>query len=376
MKQIALIHFLPLEYYPPATNMINYLSEELNSDIFLSVFSTHNTKKRAVYNNKSVKIYRTASSENTDYKFVRLWKYFVFQISVFFKLIIIRPEKILYYESLSSFPVFLYKRFIKHSTKIYIHYHEYVSPDEYANKSMATERFFHKLEQKFLYKNAVWISHTNTDRLNMFFYDNPNISDNILKEIPNYPPKSWKIFIPNKTSIQKSQLKCIYIGSLSLKNTYLKEFVTWVIAQNGKISFDIYTYNLNLETLNFLQNLKSPYINFNSNGIEYADIPSVLKKYNVGIIFYKSYSNNVVNCVSNKFYEYYVCNLNIWFSDIMKSTMKYTSLKSEPLVIPVNFKELNNFNWEKYEYNKITDKNRSAYFCDNIYVSVKKEFEK
>jgi len=376
MKQIALIHFLPLEYYPPVTNMINYLSEELNSERSLSVFSTHNTKNRTVYDNKSVKIYRTASSENTDYKFVRLWKYFVFQISVFFKLIIIRPEKILYYESLSSFSVFLYKRFINHSVKIYIHYHEYVSPDEYANKSMATERFFHKPEQKYLYKNAVWISHTNKDRLKMFFYDYPNIDKNILKEMPNYPPESWKNFISKKTVISKSQLKCIYIGSLSLKNTYLKEFVTWVITQKGKVSFDIYTYNLHLDTLKFLQNLNSPYINFISNGIEYTNIPSVLKKYDVGIIFYKPYSYNVVNCVSNKFFEYYACNLNIWFSDIMKSTVQYTSLENKPLVIPVNFKELNNFNWEKYTYNKPTDKTKTAYFCDDVYISVKKEFEK
>ena len=368
MKQIALIHFLPLEYYPPVTNMINYLSEKLNSERNLSVFSTQNTKNRTVYYNKSVKIYRTASSENTDYRFVRLWKYFVFQISVFFKLIIIRPENILYYESLSSFSVFLYKRFINHSVKIYIHYHEYVSPDEYANKSMATERFFHKPEQKYLYKNSVWISHTNKDRLKMFLNDYPNIDKNILKEMPNYPPKLWtKVLIRKPFNIKKNPLKCVYIGALSFEETYIKEFTEWVLHQTGNITFDIFTYNLYPETNEYLQNIQSPYIKFNCSGVEYSNLPLILSQYHVGIILYKANTKNYEFNAPNKLFEYLTCGLDVWFPDVMKGILPYVQIKNPQKIVPLDFNSINKFDWK----NSITltnfNRNDSFYICEKIY---------
>lgn len=376
MKKIALIHFLPLEYYPPVTNMINYLAEELNTNVALSVFSTHNTKDRAVFNNIKVKIHRTAQSEGDRNKLIRLLKYIYFQLFVLLKLIIVRPEKILYYESLSSFPVYVYRKIINRKTKIYIHYHEYTTPEQYATHSMAIERYFHKLEQKFIYKTAVWISHTNKDRLKMFFKDNSNINENILKEMPNYPPKSWTKLISVKNQKDKSSLKCVYIGSLSLESTYIKEFVNWVLEQKGKVSFDIFAYNLHEDTLIFLNKINSPHINFNNNGIEYDNIPLILNKYDVGIVFYKPYSYNVINCVSNKFFEYYACGLDIWFSKVMQSTMQYVTMKNRPLITPVDFTKIDEFDWRSHrsiqpEVNKNID-----YFCENVYNIIKNEFGK
>ena len=376
MKKITLIHYLPLEYYPPATNMINYLAEELNNNIKLSVFSTHNTKNRNVFKNNKVKIYRSAQSEGDKCKLFRFLKYIYFQLFVLLKLIVIHPEKILYYESLSSFPVYLYKKIINRNSEIYIHYHEYTTPEQYATDSMATERYFHKLEQNFIYKKANWISHTNKDRIKMFFNDNQNIDENILKEMPNYPPKSWTKSTSIKHKKESStQLKCVYIGSLSLENTYIKEFSEWVIKQSGKINFDIFAYNLHLDTIEFLKKTKSPYINFYNKGIEYNNLPSVLSNYDVGIIFYKAYSYNVINCVSNKFFEYYASGLDIWFSETMKSTTQYISFENKPLVIPVNFAKLNDFNWLNFTSHKKHQNNYKTYICDTVFEPIKNKLQ-
>ena len=375
MRKIALIHFLPLEYYPPVTNMINYLTDEIDSDIKLSVFSTHNTKNRNVFYNKKVKIYRTSQSNENEHRLIRFFKYLNFQLSVIFKLLFFRPDKVLYYESLSSFPVYIYLRFIKPSAKLYIHYHEYTSPKQYATQSMAVERFFHKLEQKHLYKKALWISHTNIDRLSFFQKDNPNINNKILQELPNYPPKSWADSENHKKPLPfKQPLKCVYIGSLSLNNTYLREFTDWIINQKGKVTFDIFAYNLHSDTKQFLLDLHSSFINFDEKGVEYDNIPAILKNYHVGVIFYKAYSVNVINCVSNKFYEYYACGLDIWFSNVMKTTLKYTAQNESPAVIPVDFTNIQSFKWKSFEFNK--NKSKSNYFCNDVYFFLKTELQK
>ncbi len=356
--------------------MINYLSEELNTKIKLSVFSTHNNKNRAVFDNKKVKIYRTVQAEGDNNRFFRLLKYIIFQLFVFVKLIIDSPEKILYYESLSSFPVYLYKRFINSSVKIYIHYHEYTTPEQYAKNSMAIERYFHKLEQNYIYKNAIWISHTNKDRLKMFFNDNPNINKNSLKEMPNYPPKSWIRAKVEKRNNKKTPLKCVYIGSLSYKSTYIKEFVEWILLQKGSIIFDIFSYNLYSDIKQYLQLLQSPYINYYNEGVEYDKLPYILSKYNVGIILYKGQTKNFEFNAPNKLFEYLTCDLDVWFPDVMKGITIDIQTKSSKKVIPVNFEQINDFDWKDSIYSGTAQKKLKTFVCNTVYEELKKELER
>ena len=369
-KDIALIHFSPLEYYPPVTNLINYISENSYNIKSLTVFSTHNNKSRLEFSNKCAKILRVKLSNVKSNRLIRFFRYVYFQLFVIIKLIYLKPDKILYYESISSFPAYIYHSFFNNKVKIFIHYHEYFSNDHYTNVSMKIEKYFHKLEKNYIYQNAVWISHTNKQRLTLFKSDYPILNDKILKMLPNYPPSNWQNYIVNYNN---KPIKVIYIGSLSFESTYIKEFCNWIVKQNGKVIFNIYSYNLDKETFLYLKNIKSAFIIFFDNGIEYNEIPKILAKHDVGVILYKPFSINFINNVTNKFYEYYACGIDIWFSKTMKSTYQHINPKTYPRVIPLDFTRLNFFNWQKAIDRTGLKKSKENFYCEDVYKELVEE---
>lgn len=376
MQKLAIIHYMPLEYYPPVTNLIDYIATE-HSDKFrhLKIYSCHNIKKRIPYtisssvkgNPKSVaNIVRFPFPKDNESSPIRLFKYLYFNLFTIFSLILFKPDTILYYESFSVWPAWFYTKFINRNCRIFIHNHEYASPEWY-QRSMRLVKQYHKLEKKWLYPKAVWISQTNDERNILFRRDHITVNKAVIKVLPNYPTKKWsKENNSIKTSIG-TPIKCVYIGSISVKSTYIKEFIKWIINKNGVFTLDIFSYNLDNETMSFLKSINSDYINFYKDGIEYDSIPNILNAYHVGLILYKPYSENVINCVSNKFYEYYACGLDIWFSHVMISTRQHIQENFLPKIIPVDFENLDKFNWETAISREGLKEEKSAYYCEEVY---------
>jgi hypothetical protein len=379
MSKLAIIHYMPLEYYPPVTNLLDTIatghSQKFKS---INVFSCGNVKGRKKYQipqNKtkstpkptiSITIKRSLFPKETDNGLIRLYKYIHFNLLTLLGLLIQRPTSLLYFESYSAWPAYIYSRFFNRNCRIFIHNHEYADKGWY-NTTMHQVRYFHLLEKKWLYPRAVWNSQTNSDRLKFFHNDHPALKPKTLKVLPNYPPRSWGKNITIARTSAEHPLKVIYVGSLSFQNTYLKEFCDWVIKQNGQVQFDVYAYNLYNNVKEYLNQLQSPYINYFDKGIEYQNIPVVMSKYEVGIVFYKAYSENVINCVSNKFYEYLACGLDVWFSTIMKSTHQHITSDTIPKVIPVDFEKLDQFDWKAAIDKKDLTYQPSVYFCEEVY---------
>ncbi len=381
--KLAILHYLPLEYYPPITNLVDTINSE-HSDKFnsLKIYSTNNIKRRKTYQllapttNGALIIKRSPFPKETDNSIIRILKYIHFNLSTLINLLIYKPNSLLYFESYSAWPTYIYTKYFNRKCKLFIHYHEYASKDWY-NSTMKQVKYFHKIEKKWLYPHAQWISQTNADRLQFFHHDHPYLKEGQLKIMPNYPSTKWseqhKI---NNTIANVIPLKIVYVGSLSLKNTYIKELCEWVAQQNGKILFDIYSYNIDKNTSLFLESLESEFISYYKDGIEYNDIPKVLTKYDIGIILYKAYSDNVINCVSNKFYEYYACGLDIWFSKTMKSTYQHINPETYPRVIPIDFTRLKYFNWQKAANKNGLQKNEETFYCEDVYEKLVDELVK
>ncbi|MCK0123642.1 hypothetical protein MWU76_04460 [Gelidibacter sp. F2691] len=347
MKKVAVIHYMPLEFYAPVTNFLDIFSGSDNNSV--SVFSTHNNKDRKVYVNSRVRrIYRYSFPGKRERRLNRIIKYLIFNFSCFFNLLRLQPNCILYYESYSAWPVYWYLRLFGEKTTLFIHYHEYTSPSEYLN-GMRFVKMYHQYEKKFLYNKAHWISHTNQQRVDLFLKDIPEVDINKMKVIPNYPPCSWIIDKQAETVLDKEVLHTVYIGSLSLSNTYIKEYCDWVLTQNGRITFDIYSFNLHSDTHHYLDSLNSEHIRFYSEGVEYQNIPTILSEYQVGLILYKNYSENVIYCAPNKLFEYLACGLKVVYSDKILGIKPYNS----DIVISLDFQELastklfNSFTFEK-----------------------------
>mgnify|MGYP000887642636 CR=1 FL=1 len=322
---------MPLEYYPPVTNFLNVIVKHA---FFVKVWTTRNTKERLTYYNEKLKtVNRSPFPKQSDKVLKRLFKYFCFNIFCFIELVKYKPEAIIYYESYSVYPVFLYMKFFGNATKLYIHYHEYEDQENYKN-GMKQVKYYHKLEKEFLYKKATWISQTNTDRIQMFASDHPKLPSEILKIMPNYPPKTWSTQVNGKSKASKDIIRTVYIGSLSLKDTFIKEYCDWVLKQKGKVYFHIYAYNLHDDTILYLKSLNTDYIVFYTKGVEYNKMPTLLADYDIGLILYKAHTKNYKYNAPNKLFEYQACGLKVLYPDVMLGISPYDSSN----VISVNFK--------------------------------------
>lgn len=339
MKKVAVIHFMPLEFYPPTTNFLDAVCKVGHMSI--KVWSTNNNKGREVYTNKALSsILRTTLPSLKNNALVRLIRYLIFNFNCLVGLFIFKPHKIVYYESYSAWPVFIYLKFFGAKKELFIHFHEYFSPAWYVN-GMRLVKYYHSLEQKYLFKRAIWISQTNKDRLNMFKDDNRNLETSKLNIFPNYPPQKW---VTGKGPAKKEfPLKSVYIGSISLKASYFREYCEWVKKMAGKVIFHIYGYNYDANTLDYLKSIDSIYIKFFEGGIEYNEIPKTLHNYDFGLILYKALTQNYKYNESNKLFEYLACGLSVLYSDKMLGIKGFDPKN----VMSLNFESLDAFDYTK-----------------------------
>ena len=347
MKKIGIIHYLPLEFYPPVTNLIHLIKG--HKDLEIKVWSCVNHKNRPLYpSDDTIRISRAVFPKSSDIRVVRFFKYLLFNINCFIGLIRFNPNKICYFDSYSAWPVYWYCKLFGKNKELFIHFHEYFSPEWYKN-GMTLVNYYHKLERSFLFDKASWISQTNDQRINLFVADQNGRFAKKMRAMPNYPPENWKKKLDKRTS--SDQLRTIYIGSLSLKNMYLEAYCNWVISQKGNVLLDIYAYNLDDKTIQYLRGLNSDDIVFKEKGVLYEDIPKLLSQYDVGVILYKAYSENFKFNAPNKLFEYLTCNLQVWYSTELRGIALYKSSQ----VIPINFENLSTLNYKDFVNQKINE---------------------
>lgn len=368
-KKIFLIHFHPLEQYPPIMNMIDYLSRLPDSQVI--VVSNKATKSRMlkVYENHSsnVKIYRP--SADSAHSMVRYVNYIIFYCCSLFFILKHKPSFVFYFETLSSWPALMYKKLKKSSVFLMAHYHEYTSTEEY-NTRMFLSKWMHGMELK-MYPSFSWISQTNPVRMEKFKADNKleQLSSAVFHTLPNYPPQSWGTGNVKHSSGGEWPKRMVYVGSLGYKNMYLKEVVDWLANHQQEFTLDIYAYNINEEARSFLKNNPQSNIQYRG-GCDYAALPGLLKNYDIGLVIYKPFSENTIHAVSNKVFEYLACGLDVWFSKDMTFTMQYVKEDSWPKIISVDFTQLDQFDYKSAVNRDGLSFKEGNYFSENVYREV------
>ncbi|ULQ56264.1 hypothetical protein KJS94_16565 [Flavihumibacter rivuli] len=265
----------------------------------------------------------------------RYLAYLRFNIGALLILLFHRPDSVFYYESISAFPAILYKKFIRPGAKLFIHYHEYVSPQEYANGMVLVKRF-HQWERG-IYPTADWISHTNKDRLSLFQKDNGLVPDQKHRIMPNYPPASWH---PKTIAIADGgPVRLVYVGALGWKTTYAKEVFDWVSSQEGRYTLDLFSNNIEGEVKDYLQALGCQWIQLKDR-VDYYDLPGILHQYQVGLILYKGHIPNYVYNAPNKLFEYHTCGLHVLYPEHMIGCQPFEKTDSNPQVRGVDFSRL------------------------------------
>jgi glycosyltransferase involved in cell wall biosynthesis len=329
--KIALVHFQPLEKYPPVMNCIRDLEKEKVTA--LKIFSSHSKNN---WFSSSYPIYRLGNY--TTFRWSRYWTYLYFNLACFFFLCYYRPKKVLYYETYSAWPVFWYKKLFP-AVVVFIHFHEYVSEKE---KKESTSYFKYLLKKEaYNLNNASWISHTNEDRMQLFQQEYPFLSINQCHILPNYPPADWAIRAQQiRANRQVSAIKrMVYVGALGLESTYIIEIAAWIVEQKGVYTLDIYGSNMDIAVLNYLLNIKTSYISIN-NAIPYYELPELLATYDICLVLYKCIIPNHIFSVPNKVFEYLACGLQVWYSEELVSTNKFKQEYDIQQLISISFTKL------------------------------------
>ena len=333
--RIAIVHFLPLEKYPPVMNLVNTLSKS-SVQAKVWVFSDHapaSVGERFLPENPKIKIvrpwirYKPGPAE----KIGRL----LFLARIAFQLLLIRPSAVLSYESYSMLPVWLMTLFSAAKRRILIHYHEYESREE-AERTSGFYRLLKRVEKK-LWAKASWISQTHPLRMERFINDYPGLlPPEALKIVPNYPPQSWTGGLRPDQGTGK---KLVYVGVLGLETMYLPEVSAWLDGPGKKYSLDMYAFQVNPDVRKFLSESGSSRIRLHE-GVHYYDLPEVLRLYDAGLILYKGHIPNYTLIAPNKLFEYLSCGLEVWLPKQMLGSMSFVNDKVRPRVLAVDFENL------------------------------------
>lgn len=365
MQKLAFFHYNPIELFPPALNMIRFLSED--RDIIIQVYTTHPPDRISLFDAKElpgVKVLRVGKDNSDLPLWRRLLSYCWFHLCALIHVLQFRADVVFYIESFSAVIPLLLKRVLKPGIGLCIHYHEYMSPADYSRSFML--RTIHGWEKK-MYHKAFWISHTNEQRMRMFL-DDIGVQSGLLhtKIVPNYPPSAW-MGNHSKTEWRPGDtLKFVYVGAVGLSGLFFKEVIQWIGSMNGKYTLDIYSNQSVDELVRFTEKINTPYVQFKLP-VPYDQLPGVLKHYDVGLILYKGDTENFRFNAPNKLFEYLNLGLDVWFPLQMKGVLPYVQTDVHPMVIAVDFERLGQDSLPENYDNKNTGFKPVQYQAELVY---------
>ena len=361
MDNICIIHFNPIEKYPPVLNFLQYISSNVKEDQRVTVITTLLPGTFVLENLPGIHIERVVRWGNRN-KLQRIFFYWQFHVRALKLLRSLRPRSVLYYESFSAGAPCLYKKWIYPACRLFIHYHEYTSKEEY-QQGIILNKWMHRLE-RMVYKSTDWISHTNEMRMKLFLKDTgleqyPNVH-----LLPNYPPAGWhKKALGVKREGDSQRIGFVYVGALSLNTMFTREMALFIKSHPDEFYWDIYSDNHDKEVLVFLEQLKAPNIFFKQS-IRYANLPAVLPSYDIGVILYKGDTFNYRYNAPNKFFEYLTCGLNVCYPLTMDGMKAYDQQHAKPWVLGIDF---NNIEIRAMDLHRIAEIPVQKYSADNVY---------
>ena len=363
MPKLAILHFSPIELYPPALNWIHFLAERLPADWEVDLYTMHPPAAYPAFASPSPRIrIRRYGSTDSVRGVVRYLGYALFHLRTLFSLAVRRPDRVLYFETLSALPALVYKRWLRRNSRLYIHYHEYTTPAEY-RQGMRLALLQHRMERK-CYPAAEWISHTNEDRNRFFKADLEGIAAPPLQLLPNYPPAHWL----KGSGLREGPgrpLKLVHVGALSLHTMYTRELASWVSSQRGDVTWDIYTGNATGEAVDFLRSCDPALIRLHA-AVNYYSLPEVLARYDVGVITYNGSFPNHTYSAPNKLFEYWACGLDVWLSDKLTSSLPFINRGVFPKIIGLDFADLSGFDWRQAVRREGLEAQPSSYSAETV----------
>jgi glycosyltransferase involved in cell wall biosynthesis len=336
MRRLCIVHFQPLEKYPPIVNLLRYLPGEIGTDCQIETLTTGTHQFYWSLDVPGITIRRIVWWKSSAGRIRRAWQYFLFNLVSLIHLCRMRPDVILYYETLSAFAPWFYKKWLRKRTPVFIHYHEYTTSAEYQN-GMLLNRMLYKKELS-LYRDA-WVSHTNSTRMDLFIKDVGAFAPAHRQILPNYPSAWWEQTARKVNRSVDGRIGFVYVGALSMESMYTRELASFIAAHPNSCYWDIYSDNHQLDARLFLEGLNAENIRFKGS-VQYDELPIILPTYDIGVIIYNGSTANYVYNAPNKLFEYLACGLNVWYPVVMEGVKPYDQQEVKPWVKAVDFNNL------------------------------------
>ena len=319
--RIALVHALPLEYYPPTRNLIEILAR---CSWEVRVWSTHNRRGLPHWTADGVRIDRIALASPTNALPFRMAGYLRWHLQTAFALTAWKPDAVISIEPHSALAVWTYLKLVSRAAALFIHHHEYYAPADFDAPGMRFLRAIRRLERDDLFARAKWVSQTNDQRLRLLLEDSPSLSRRIVHAMPNYPPADWIAAASVAGQAPPSGLlRLVYVGAASFEDTFIREAVEWVISNPGRVSLYVCGDNIQRNVVDWIRSVGSRDVTINEKGVAYEALASLLPQFDVGLVLYRGNTSNFVHNVPNKAIEYLACGLQVWYPRVMQGMVSF-----------------------------------------------------
>ena len=343
---VVVLHQLPLELYPPACNLLRTLLG--TSGCSVTAITCPNQKSIPTFSAPGLVIHRPRFGLSSDSVPVRWFFSLLWHLRAAFICRYLQPAAVISVEPHSALAAWLYFVMLGGRGRLLIHHHEYYSPTDYRRPGNRLTRLNRYFENRLLPK-AVWLSQTNADRLRLFRHDHPSLTDDQCHVLPNYPPANWltRLSADGRPSTPvKGSLRLVYVGSVSLHDTFIGPLVEWLTSeQNPGCTLDLFSYNTDAKTGQFLQNHACNVVRFHRHGVAYEELPELLTEFDVGLVLYRCNTLNFVYNASNKLFEYLMCGLDVWYPACMLGIKPYARGCVRPRVLETDFEQMKSIDW-------------------------------
>jgi hypothetical protein len=337
--KIAFVHVLPLEYYPPATNSLAQFGAK--SGWSVRAWSSENERGLKEWSSNGVTVRRPSQGRTASGILARVGGYASWHTRVAIELARWNPDAIIAVEPHSMLAVWAYYSVMRGSASLFIHHHEYYSPEDFLRPGMRLLRTARRLEQDSLLRRAVWVSQTNESRLRMMIATHPRMRNETGRILPNYPPAEWNARGSNVSQAGQTDVtRLVYLGSASFEDTFIREIAAWVSERPADFSMHVVGDNVSPDVWRWLDSLGAPNITTERRGRAYRDIPELLAQFDAGLVLYKGNTLNFVHNVPNKAIEYLACGLEVWYPPEMEAMRVFADAHSTLRMREVDFKSL------------------------------------
>jgi len=305
-RKFTIVHYANVNFYPPVQNLLAELSDSDGPEVELITGYHYEFPGLRVVNPSG--IFQHSRSKLLHYTWwilVLLWK----------NARELPGAKTLLYEA-NSFPALLLN-----STRsdVWLHFHEYRRPDR---MQLSFFELLSELEIRRLIKKPLYVSHVTVARKQLLLDEGAH-PRNEIRVMWNCPRLEWS---QNSDLDEKRSHTLVLVGALG-KSTWYKEVMEAFECQN---EYDLHVYGKD----KFESTNRVKYCGW----VDYANLPEILSRYRVGLVWYNGESENFTSGISNKIFEYIHCGLHVIVSNEMAEAKNRLLVEYGASVSFVDFK--------------------------------------